>query len=314
MFRSLVVAILIFVGMGYLCNAKDVGTITLPKKTITVFDVKITAPSATPPAINKFAYAGSNGEVSMSVLASVMPNTATSLADPLIKWTLASIPAGSALTWGKTWPGEATAGQSLSTNFKLTGYPSVNGEFGLRKLKLEGIRKGSAIITKNEDVKFFFEKNTVATGRQVPNWFFYWRQTGASVGAPFYNSTIPGFGRYVPGSSFFYVGDLASGVNPTTSHDGIDTFAETCIHENTHLTDWNNFWPSGYQAIYDLDGDQIPDHLEQGLGFDPALWDTDGDGDYDFEEYAEPRAYAAELTWGRGSADSEDWSSPGHQY
>ncbi|MDD8021438.1 MAG: hypothetical protein PHU81_09760 [Acidobacteriota bacterium] len=89
----------------------------------------------------------------------------------------------------------------------------------------------------------------------------------------------------------FFVCPRASGYNPIYGMDGIDCFAQVCLHEKTHLEDWRGFWPHGYNSALDQDGDGRPDWID----------------------YTEPRAEAAMQTWIKGSADHEDWSNPGHQ-
>lgn len=53
---------------------------------------------------------------------------------------------------------------------------------------------------------------------------------------------------------------------------------------------------------------------EPGLGFDPTKRDSNNNGESDFADYTEPRAYGAEHSWTQGSADSQDWAAPGHQH
>ncbi len=169
-------------------------------------------------------------------------------------------------------------------------------------------------ISKTVNIIYFFSKDKTENGSGNPNWYYYWTQTKASRGSHSYDGSTSYYGYYNAGDNYFYIGYLASGSNNITGSNGIDCFAETCIHENTHLTDWRNFWPTGYIQANDNDNDDIPDNLEPSLGFDSSKYDTDSDGLYDFAEYSEPRAYAAEYTWAAGSADLEDWSAPGHQY
>ncbi|MEW6104182.1 MAG: hypothetical protein AB1630_10315, partial [bacterium] len=171
-------------------------------------------------------------------------------------------------------------------------------------------------ITKSVQVRYFFNKDGNENPSSDPNWYYYWSQTKANRGAHRYSNRNDVYGYYERTKNYFYVCNLASGYNNETGNNGIDCFAETCIHENTHLTDWWGFWPNGYDPSQDGDGDDIPDSLEPSLGFDPTKIDTNpfDQWDFDFAAYSEPRAYAAEHTWTKGSADSEDWSAPGHMY
>ncbi|WP_460175929.1 hypothetical protein [Thermodesulfovibrio hydrogeniphilus] len=49
----------------------------------------------------------------------------------------------------------------------------------------------------------------------------------------------------------------------------IDTFAIIVMHEFTHFLNNHNFWTTGYDPIFDRDGDSIPDRVEPELGLDP---------------------------------------------
>ncbi|MBI5242864.1 MAG: hypothetical protein HY922_04160 [Elusimicrobia bacterium] len=151
----------------------------MPKKTITVYTVSIAKPTGDPVAAgsanNEFTYASAGGVVLIPVEATVQPTRLATKVGDMIKWTLVSVPAGSALTWNNPWPGEATAGHGVTAVATLTGYPTSNSQFGPRTIKMEVIRNGKAIITKTANIELFFERDAIATGRAVPNWFFLWR-------------------------------------------------------------------------------------------------------------------------------------------
>jgi hypothetical protein len=171
--------------------------------------------------------------------------------------------------------------------------------------------KGSRINTQKEvvNLKLFFKKYGDYDNNGIPNWYEYWSESSASIGNHKYDAETPYYGYYPHGEHYFYIGYIASGKNDQTEHMGIDCFAETVIHENTHMTDYLNWWPKGYDENKDLDRDKIPDNIEPSLGFDPTKPDTDGDREIDFED----RGYDAEWTWKAGSANQEDWSCPGKQ-
>ena len=110
------------------------------------------------------------------------------------------------------------------------------------------------------------------------------------------------------------------GDNGGNSLNGIDNFAWTCRHEHRHLETLSAWYPNGYNAAIDLDADAIPDAQEAALGgtqqnplnggpFTPGVLDSDADGWRDVENYT----IATQTPWIEGSADSEDWSNPGHQ-
>ena len=83
----------------------------------------------------------------------------------------------------------------------------------------------------------------------------------------------------------------------------------------TNWLAWYGPQPDGSPPLYnpdtdDVDKDEIPDVLEDGMGFNPSEPDSDFDGRDDGDELA----YRAECEWQVGSADPFDWSNPGHQF
>ncbi|MEW6609552.1 MAG: hypothetical protein AB1414_19260, partial [bacterium] len=273
----------------------------------TVFEVEITSPVTPPPTANNFVFSQANpGVCDVQCEAEARPDEYT---DDIEPWSIDPI-VGSKLT---TVPSPPKGG---IVTFTYTGLPGSNGQFGDKKVIAE-LTLGGKTDKDNTTVQIFFPRDGTNNpwGPLIPNWYFYWSQTKASSGNHIYDGTTPYFGYYFWGNSVFYIGPPACGNNPETGHDGIDTFAETCIHENTHLTDWWNFWPKGYNSNQDLDGDNVPDDQEPGLGLDPTKFDSNPLDQWpnDFAAYSEPKAYAAEHTWSVGSADSEDWADPGHQ-
>ncbi len=102
---------------------------------------------------------------------------------------------------------------------------------------------------------------------------------------------------------------------------GIDAFAVNLRHENNHrkeLTSWWGLKMVNYSCTEDYDGDLVPNSVEKStLGSDymsrkssPSrpiwLWDYVTD--------VEMNSYNVGWTWKMGSADKEDWSSPGIQF
>ncbi|MEW6097133.1 MAG: hypothetical protein AB1567_11530 [bacterium] len=126
---------------------------------------------------------------------------------------------------------------------------------------------------------------------------------------------------------------LARLVNNVTGSDGIDTFAETCIHEGQHQSNyfnWDNIPGPGMKEP-DIDGDELPDWYED-CGDDGipntndnnegnGIWDPPGERYNLNNPYTitpkwddeEDMCQQAEFNWTVGSADSEDWADPGHQ-
>lgn len=258
-----------------LVQGGTVPTITLPKKTITVFDVAILKPIGDPvtaPSLdNQFTYSGAAGVATVSVEANVTPGKVEGEVKDLIKWTFTSIPAGSVLTWNNPWPGEPTAGQGKSAIATLTGYPTNNSDFNgpskFRTIKMEVIRNGKVLKTKTTPIQLFFKAEDTATGRSVPNWIYYWSQAiGSSANVEHGTPTQwSGFG-VTPAMAYWsyttphdktkiIVYDLAKDLDDGTWPDyvdtngisqsctpanpimttGIDAFRDTIIHESQHV-------------------------------------------------------------------------------
>lgn len=156
----------------------------------------------------------------------------------------------------------------------------------------------------------------------VPNWYYYWSDTSASYGPNGYKPDAPDPYGWTPiGSDVTWIGPLAHTSLPDyPGYEGIDFYALTCRHEAVHLADWAAWWPGGYNANADQDGDLVPDNLEAGLGYDDSKRDTDGDGQNDFEDHARDHArdtsppWDAQHGWNIGDANSEDWACPGKQW
>jgi hypothetical protein len=214
-------------------------------------------------------------------------------------------------------------------------------------------RSASCRNPEPQPVRFFFPRDAENNpgSPNAPNWFHYWKQTPAALGhetAIHYQPDVSkctseqtdrggktvqtrDFGYY-PFNSFaeyIYVCDLRPSGFKTAllfggaKVDGIDVFGVTVIHEWKHKTNFETWWKRGYSTREDGDEDRIPDDKEESVTppafltsipgapakFDPIKYDTFGHGWGD-EHYL---AYAEELNWKVGSADSEDWSCPGHQ-
>jgi hypothetical protein len=228
------------------------------------------------------------------------------------------------------------------------GKRDIQASFGSTRSKSIGCND-----PKPRPVRFFFSRaaDNNPGSPKAPNWFHYWKQTPAALGhsaairyqpktekcssetvnaagSPVKSYT---FGYYSWGtfSDYIYICDLAPvGFKSAllfggAQADGIDLFGVTVIHEWQHKTDFETWWKRGYSTYDDGDKDLIPNAVEAKVkppkfltgipkapaSFDPDKYDTFGYGFGD-EHYL---AYAAELDWKMGSADSEDWSCPGHQ-
>ena len=93
----------------------------------------------------------------------------------------------------------------------------------------------------------------------------------------------------------------------------IDTFAVAIMHEFFHFNNFHTFWPGGWKESEDRDGDDIPDRLEAGMGFDPEVkqtyWrDVDLGGDEEF------LTLEATYDYQTGTFDEYDWAKPGKNW
>lgn len=229
-----------------------------------------------------------------------------------------------------------TLGDWPYTNPTLTysRLPAANSYFGNKIVTV--VRKPDN-CTDTVTVQLFFSAaddavNHPGSGTGVsPNWYYYWRYTSAKWSVvPFYNpSMVPagyvGYTHYVAGAWRSYINELGNDfVAPNTDpylydiFEGIDCYAFVSRHEGRHVTIMNAWYPSGNHPnpTIDPDNDLLPDSIEAGLGtpqnggpFAPGDDDTDGDGEFDGHDYI----FHTQSPWTQGTADSSDWSNPGHQ-
>jgi hypothetical protein len=238
--------------------------------------------------------------------------------------------------------------------FRFENLPDSNNQFGVKYIAASLVNydaRDSAMV------KTFYEKTaTNHPGGITPNWYYYWSQTDANIlgniyGGFFYdpNGGMHGCGvsdtrawyYFAPDSSqydpYFHVCDLAAdtqqvrGAYPHIDSiflNGIDAFAISSIHENQHRTDLHNWWGFPPDTTYlDTDLDDIPDHIESTICYDPQNpnvccdslnYDSDGDGQWDSEDHALDAEWGncviCSGLWIDSSADDEDWSKQGHQY
>ena len=189
-------------------------------------------------------------------------------------------------------------------------------------------------------------------GGQLPNWFYYWKQTpagrpkGQVVALDYGGSTLDlcrtagVTGVYQPrfGYKVLLLCDLSRLTTPfklvfplldrsapqkysgTRSVWNIDAFAVAVLHEYQHFLT-NHTWYSKLSpqdlAKVDQDRDGVPDHLEPGLNFEPTLFQT-----YfakhptlkDVNGDEEWLAYEIMRDHKPGSLDKHDWAHPGNQW
>lgn len=248
-------------------------------------------------------------------------------------WTFPEIE-GSAATFAP----EGRTGREVEYAYTM---PAENAAFGDQRLEVRLQTERLRRLCRDAEprpVRFLFARDgTGNPSGAEPNWFHYWRQTSAAQGhrsAILYDpSCDEGLAGYFSGyidrsrADFIYICDPArlDDQNPVTRRhtEGIDTFASTVRHEWQHKVHYDRWWRKLHDEHpafgdfhrekdkLDRDGDDIPDHLERGLapGFSPRKFDTYGIG-YSDEHYL---TYRSENDWRLGTADREDWASPGKQ-
>ena len=257
-------------------------------------------------------------------------------------WSIDSI-SGSTLTFQPDPPNSGTP------TITYTNLPTSNDEFGDKTLTVSSLA-GSA-QPMSATIQVFFDKQAqnhpVLTPQQqedmlppgvqgnVPNWFYYWLQTSAGFGSVKYgnSSTLDwdsedeewyaqvgsdAADSYAfPGNSYpvlDYDGSTMLGWI-YWSVDGIDTFVICARHEACHVSDYQEWWPTGYIATEDNDGDRIADNCESELNYSPNFPDSNGDGHNDSQDLCLRKQFSmgSEFYWTAGSANSEDWACPGKQ-
>ncbi|MGI5915084.1 MAG: hypothetical protein ACOX9A_01375 [Anaerolineae bacterium] len=240
-----------------------------------------------------------------------------------VYWIIPEI-VGSKLTYD---PEDA---QGSMVEYRYEDMPSRNEQFGRKRisLHLEPSISDRCKAPDPRNVRVFFPRDATNNfDGDVPNWFYYWKQTRAAQGhgdAMIYDPACDdAYGYYVgmgnpteKNRSVIYLCDLHSDgfihVNPVTGQvqRGIDMFAGIVLHEWTHLENDHDWWgPRGYRPSEDRDNDRVKDDREAAYGLDPKMMDTFGLG---FRDCEYP-AYLQQHTWPIGSANREDWAYPGKQ-
>ena len=264
-----------------------------------------------------------------------------------VSWTLEQIA-------GATQTSDPSPPNQEYVTFLYTTLPSANHQFGNKLLTL--LDAEGATLQQTEIQIFFPEEGwnhpALTTQEQtdmlppgytgnVPNWFYYWRQTSANFGSPKIGSSSTFNFDETTGQWYAVVGGTANEVYRFPNHrpvydyngtteltdiawalNGIDTFAFCARHEACHVEDFTGWWPNGYTTDpndpryqEDADGDRIPDALEAGYNYDPAERDSNGDFHEDTQDLClrEQLTIGSTYYWEEGAADAEDWASPGKQ-
>ncbi|MBW7866191.1 MAG: hypothetical protein H3C30_17470 [Candidatus Hydrogenedentes bacterium] len=225
---------------------------------------------------------------------------------------------------------------------RYTGLPSANNQFGDKILV---VRRRDGTDPVSTTVQIFFspdewnhpplstEEQATMIGAEtttgnVPNWFYYWRQTTAAYGLHRYTSgtsrvywnttvTPPRWEAYVGNdacqTSFKITLGLKIAPDYSWNSSGIDTYAWKTRHEASHLKDFPTWWPNGLINVLlrSPDHDGIPNEFEAslGYGYDLNEPDTNGDDITDCDDYA----IRTQQHWEYYSAQEDDWSCPGQQ-
>ncbi len=232
---------------------------------------------------------------------------------------------------------------------KYTYLPKKNSEFGPKTVTAR-VKTKTCSAKADQVIKIFYfrdEKNN--PDGNVPNWFYYWKQTPA--GRPMghqadirYGDTdffkcaepgVPGMYNSIILPDSILVCDLTKlGTRmkltypkvertvPVTlkkkhkaTTKGIDTFAVTVLHEFQHLRNYHA-WKKDLNKP-DGDGDGIPDVLEKSMGLDKTKFQTFFGNDPEFKKMGgdeEFLAYEAMFGVTPGNYDSYDWGLPGRNW
>ena len=300
-----------------------------------VVDIKLITPSGDPvnapvqsgDGQNEFVYSAANpGVLTVNLKASVMPSSALSKVQDDVSFTVDNI-LGATMQWSAQNPnGKATVNNGfLCATVTFTDLPGVNASFGLKTARVfyDSVKKDE----KNYEVFFPRDANNNPGVMDVPNWFYYWKQTSANGANTVMIYTNSGGSEYLfPG--IIYIGATAVSEGRATwgSPKGIDRFAWTTRHEAKHHTQLTGFWPTGYDSARDFNGNWIPDEIEatymSGRYFNSnghQYSDEFGYGENpisDVEDIcmrSQTPPYSLDVLWNNGYADTEDWASPGKQ-
>jgi hypothetical protein len=270
----------------------------------------------TPAQNDEFTYKDdAAGTLEVEAQASVSPKA---WGDDL-EWTFPELD-GSALTADP----EDRRGPEVTFTYK--GLPKDNAAFGRNRVSAAFRELADRCEQPPErTVTFFWDLDAENNpDGSVPNWFYYWKQTCAAQGhgdSIRYDPNCTKAWGYFDGYDYpskanvIYLCPWGEGPFKSTNDytgkvvEGIDHYASTVLHEWTHLENYHDWWPKGYDRSKDADRDLVPDDREAAYGMNPTMKDTYGLGFRD----CEVPAYLQEHTWINGTCNHEDWSDPGKQ-
>jgi hypothetical protein len=271
---------------------------------------------------NEFTYSGENLFVYLK--AKVEPSGVASIIEDESQFIIGDIE-GSNKEWMTRNDGYALAdGDDLIAVAVFNGLPQRNDQFGEKEASIQYKR---IEIDKNKYEVFYSKYEWTNPGKESPNWYYYWKQTSANKGEHGFDYTTkhvavtssspPYRFRIGSGSAEAYP-TLKVGANANQNLNGIDTFAWVTRHEYRHQEQLSGWWGIGGRiAELDLDRDLIPDNLEatipasEGGPYDPTLHNTYPHDDPRLTNDLERHCVFTQEPWDIGSANREDWGSPG---
>ena len=290
---------------------------------------------------DKYVYNDSKpGVLEMEFKATVTP----SQYEQEVEWSVPEIE-------GATRTFDPPSGKGSYLKVRYEGLPKDNNQFGIKTVHAI-VNVGGCQAEDSATVKLFFPRDaTNNPSGDLPNWFYYWKQTpagrpkGQNVRLLYGGRTVdmcaePNIpAQYIPGHGHatIHVCDLTKlgldfetifpelSLKPpyykgllSTKH--IDTFAVAVRHEFEH---WMvNFNYRGNQPDLrilgdDLDGDGLPDRVESQFGFDFRKTQTHLPNHpvaKDVGGDEEWLCYMSMLEIKIGSLDKYDWAMPGKQW
>lgn len=250
-----------------------------------------------------------------------------------LKWELAEMGDGTEL--------KMIEEKGAKGKFEYRHLPASNTSFGDKQVKLK-FKEGDCDCERQEVVRIFF--NPLETNHpgpdNTPNWFYYWKQTGANPVSEEilkYQAHIPTLnkptdnvlGRYLRGKNLILVGDVynsttctqrARGIRGAKNAAGIDCFAELIRHENQHRVEYTQWWAHRTGAFdkalwVDFDSDYVPAVIEKKYTgcSDMAQYSCPiglGPGKRPFKDATDAEIFAYDVgwSWPLGNALEEDFS------
>ncbi|MDD5708270.1 MAG: hypothetical protein PHR35_20320, partial [Kiritimatiellae bacterium] len=307
-------------------------------------------PGEKEPTKNKYVFDNStSGKMAINVEA-LVPNDVDirNFTGSILRWEIDAIER-SRMIWSNAAGTKGKGIKDMVTFFQL---PRDNLQFGTKNVTLEIVSGTNQLPLDTVQVKVFFSTDaqnhpTTSVSPISPNWFYYWRETSAgNDGEKSDWDWVQGkcssncfactdfdyaFGRWL---SWFVDNNSSNMVSLGGDWgfpSGIDNFAWVVKHEKQHRHDNSIWWPNGYNASLDTDGDGMPDSWECPQGVPtcanashtlPYVYHIQTTpsylnqwGGFSVEDWndAEHWTLVSQEKWFNGSSDLEDWACPGKQ-